>query len=268
MELLPTYREMSWRGHFDGPWSAEAERRYAEGGYDALAMSTGGGWDPVDLAFLRGLAGLRSFSVNGRIKNDIDAFAIESLENLVLGTGCRKRVPDMVQPNVHRLYLTDRPGIAVAEKWPAVQWLSVGGWRGTDLSVLENAADIRFAEFGGRRQSGTLDGIEGCSAIETLVTVNYSVKDTAPLRGLRSLTELRLLAVRPTPVHGRIDIADLQASPLVKLWIADVPVIHSIEALAAIPTLRELRLGGCRLSSSDQRFLDRLSQRVKVDVLD
>lgn len=252
---MENYRVLQWNGSFDGPWSDNAENRYREGGFDGLILSPSKTWVPPDLEFLHRLHGLRFFSLRARVKKDVAAFEILTLEELALVTGSQMRIPDTKQPALRRLTLTDRPGVAVAAHWPALDSFRLGTWRGTNLRILEGAKKLVRLHVEGRRQAGTLDGLKECESLEELVTVNYSVQDTGPLRSLNSLVELKLMAAHPTAGHGRIDFTDIRRSRLRKLWISNAGNIQNVEALAGISSLRELRLVDCRLSSEDREFL-------------
>jgi hypothetical protein len=119
----------------------------------------------------------------------------------------------------------------------------------------------------GRRQRGALSGIEGCLSIEQLVVVDCPISGIAPLRGLNMLSELRLMAAPPSSSHENIDLADLADSRLGKLWISNASEIEHIEVLLEMPLLRDVRLIGSHLKDADQRVLDLLSERVRVDII-
>lgn len=264
---MADYRVLQWSGSFDGPWSEAAEKRYREGGFDGLILTPSSTWTPQDLEFLLRLPGLRLFSLQAKVKNDIAAFAVPSLEELALVTGSRLSISEVVQPRLRELVLTDRPGINVSMHWPALESFKLGTWRGTNLQLLDGATRLRRFHVEGRRQAGTLAGVESCESLEALQTVNYSIKDTAPLRGLRSLTELRMMAAHPTASHGIIDISDLSGSRLIKLWISNAASIRQLPVLADLPSLREVRLIDCRLTAADRQFLDILAARARVQVI-
>jgi len=264
---MADYRVLQWSGPFDGPWSDAAEKRYREGEFDGLILSPSSTWTPSDLDFLLRLPGLRLFSLQAKVKNDLAAFAVPSLEELALVTGSRLGVRDVVQPRLRDLVLTDRPGIKVSLHWPRLESFKLGMWRGTDLQMLDGATRLRRFHVEGRRQAGSLTGVESCDSLESLQTVGYSIKDTAPLRGLKSLSELRMMAAHPTGPHGIIDISDLSRSRLTRLWISNAASIRQLQMLADFPSLREVRLIDCRLLAADWQFLDILSARVKVQVI-
>jgi len=252
----------------DGPWSDEAERRYREGGFDGVSIMTGRKWAPSNLEFLFRLGGIRFFSVRSRIKNDLAAFKVPTLEELTLATGSRLPVPEEIQPVLRKLVLTDRPGLGVADHWPALESLRLGTWRGDNLHTLDEARNIVNLYVEGRRQSGVLDGLQSCQRIEYLVSVNYSIRDTAPLRDLKVLSEVRLMAAPPAEPHGRVDFSDLLSSHLKKLWISNASRIWHAEALLEMPMLREIRLVGCRLAPTDHRVLQSLPTRVLVQIVE
>jgi hypothetical protein len=258
---------LQWNSSFDGPWSREAVRRYREGGFDGLSLAAGGGWTPVDLDFVTELPGLRMLDVQAKVRNDLAPFHVTTLEDLTLVTGSRLAVPDMVQPALRRLCLTERPGLEIAARWPELDWFRLGTWRGTDLRMLDGAAWLSTVSIEGRRQAGSLEGVETCGALENLTVINYSVRDTELLRALDNLVEVKLLAARPTGPHGRIDVADLPGDRLAKLWIANATELSNIETLAGLPALRELRLIECGLTGSDQRVLAALPRRVQVRIV-
>jgi hypothetical protein len=261
---MESYHVLQWSASFDGPWSEIAENRYREGEFDGLSLSQSATWMPSNLEFLHRLDGLRFFSLRARVKNDIAAFTVPSLERLSLVTGSRLRVPDEVQPLLLKLVMTDRPGADIATRWPALESFRLGAFRGTDLRLLSDALKLKHLRIEGPRHSGAVDGIENCQSLENLIIVNYSIRNTAPLRGLKSLTELRMLAARPAAPHEVIDISDLGTS-LATLWIANAANIRKIRLLADMPTLREVRLVDCDLTLADRQVLDNLSKvRVRI----
>jgi hypothetical protein len=262
------YRVMHWHSAMDGPWSPEAERRFREGGFDGLMLVPDAQWHPPSLAFLHDLPGLRMLNYTGKVTDDLDAFRVDTLEDLTLVTGARRKLPDVTQPHLRRLCLTDRPGLEVAARWPALAALRLGTWRGTDLELLAGAKDLSKVHIEGRRQAGSLAGIDSCPAVETLIMINYSVRDTTSLRGLRRLTEARLMATRPTPPHHLVDLSDLAGPSLATLWISNAGEIRGVEALAGPAGLRQVRLLECRLRAEARQILAELPRRVTVEVLD
>jgi hypothetical protein len=263
-----SYHVMRWHSAMDGPWSAEASRRFQQQEFDGLVIVPSAEWKPRDLAFLADLDGLRSFSFTGRLRNDVDAFQVATLEDLTLVTGSKVTVPDDAQ-QVHltRLCLTDRPGLAVDQHWPRLEWLRVGTWKATDLRFLEGASNLRHVHLEGRRQQGELEGVQGCTKIESLTMINYSIMDTAPLRGLDALAEVKLMAAKPTASHGRLDLADIASPSLSKLWISNASELRNLESLRDRPVLREVRLIGCPLSDADSQALSSLPRRVNVQLV-
>jgi hypothetical protein len=258
---------LQWNSAFDGPWSAESVRKYREGGFDGLVLSPSADWAPSDLDFLAELTGLRLFSLRSKLRRDLAAFHIDTLEDLTLVTGSRLPVPNAVQPELRRLCVTDRPGLEIDPRWPMLEWFRLGTWRGTDCQILSGAERLATVHIEGRRQSGTLEGIEECQSLENLTTINYSIGDTAPLRALNNLVEVKLLAAHPTPSHGRVDVSDVAGGSLSKLWIANAPALSGIESLSENPMLREVRLIDCGLAESDQRVLDALPKWVEVRIV-
>jgi hypothetical protein len=93
----------------------------------------------------------------------------------------------------------------------------LGSWRGTSLQMLSGARALTNVRIEARRQRGDLTGIEDCRSVEDFMTVNYAIRDSAPLRGLKNLKDLRLLASHPTPAHENIDISDIRAPGLRRL---------------------------------------------------
>jgi hypothetical protein len=123
---------------------------------------------------------------------------------------------------------------------------------------LGDANELSTLHLEGKRQSGGLAGLEACSFLREIKSVNYAISDTAPLRGLQNLMSVDMLAARPTGPHGRIDLADLSGSELRRLWISNAPKIFHVEALLEIPTIREIRLIDCRLDDQQRRVLESL----------
>jgi len=261
------YRIMQWHSAMDGPWSPEATRSFQQGGFDGLVVIPNADWTPQDLSFLADLEGLRSFSFTGKLRNDLAAFAVPTLEDLTLVTGSKLAVPEVAQARLSRLCLTDRPGITLYQHWPNLEWLRVGVWKATNLSMLEKAARLKHLHLEGRRQQGALDGIEDCVAIESLTIINYSVRDTAPLLGLNMLTEVKLLAAKPTAPHNPLDLAKITSQRLAKLWISNASEVLNLGALASHTALRELRLIGCQLSEADMRTLSSFPRQINVELV-
>ena len=155
---MADYRVLQWSGSFDGPWSEAAEKQYREAGFDGLILSPSSTWTPPDLEFLLRLPGLRLFSLQAEVKNDLAVFAVPSLEELALVTGSRLGIRDAVQPRLRDLVLTDRPGIKVSLHWPRLESFKLGMWRGTDLQMLDGATRLRRFHVEGRRSSGQSHG--------------------------------------------------------------------------------------------------------------
>lgn len=261
------YKVLQWSGGFDGPWEAGAADRYRKGEFDGLSLSSGAEWAPADLEFLRELPGLRYLDVNAKVPNDLAAFHLDGLEDLTLVTGSRRAVPDVLQPSLRRLCLTDRPGIAVAERWPALERLRLGGWRGSDLEFLRGSERLSSVHLEGRRQHGRLDGIETCRSLVEFTSINYSIEDSAPLRQLQGMREVKLMAAPPTQPHRRISGADLAAASLEKIWISNADRLNDIDVLSALPRLRNLRLVRCHVTAEDTRALAAFPT-TKVEVID
>src|SRR5262245_45473018 len=120
----------------------------------------------------------------------------------------------------------------VKPRWPKLSALRVGEWRASDLQMLNTAAELTHVYLEGRRQRGALDGIEACTSLESLIIVNYSVSSTGQLRDLDSLSELKLLAAKPTPAHEAIDLSALTSPRLAKLWISNASRLLNLDSLA------------------------------------
>lgn len=262
-----SYHIMRWHSAMDGPWSADAARQFREQGFDGLVVVPSAAWAPEELSFLAELDGLRSFSFTGRLRNDVDAFQVETLEDLTLVTGSKRTVPDVTQKHLRRLCLTDRPGLSVQSHWPQLEWLRVGTWKAADVQFLHGAKELRHVHLEGRRQTGDLEGIQGSAEVEALTTINYSVQGIAPLRGLDALVEVKLLAAKPTAPHGPFDLSDISSPRLSKLWISNASELRNLDSLAAHPVLREVRLIGCPLSDADARALDSFPKRINVQLV-
>ncbi|MFF4573524.1 hypothetical protein [Streptomyces sp. NPDC001410] len=262
------FKVMRWHGGFDGPWGEAAVERYRRGGFDGLSLVPGADWAPRSLEFVRDLPGLRYLSLTARVSDDLEAFRIEGLEDLTLVTGSRRRVPETVQPRLRALCLTDRPGVDVASRFPRLERLRVGTWRGTDLEMICGAEHLTSVYLEGRRQTGTLAGAESCPAVEEFVSINYSVADSLPLRSLNGLREVKLLAASPTAPHGIIRFSDIASPNLVKVWISNPTVLEGFDILKELPRLREVRLVECRLSDAELQALNSLSGKVDVRIVD
>lgn len=138
---------MRWDGGFDGPWGPAAFERYRSGGYDGLSVTPSSEWTPRNVSFVRDLQGLRYFSLNARVSDDLDAFLVESLEDLTLVTGSRRQIPEAFQPHLTALCLTDRSGIEAASRFPHLERLRVGAWRGSNLGMIREAEHLASVLF-------------------------------------------------------------------------------------------------------------------------
>ncbi|TVT26841.1 hypothetical protein FNH05_31115 [Amycolatopsis rhizosphaerae] len=152
-------------------------------------------------------------------------------------------------------------------RFPRLERIRVGGWRGVDLAMIRDAASLSSVYLEGRRQKGTLAGIERCSAIERLVSIDYAVSDSSPLRPLGRLREVKLLAMPPTEPHEVVRFSDLAAPVMERIWIANALRIEDFAVLKELPRLREIRLINCPLRENDLRELRALPSRVKIDVV-
>ncbi|MFC9689121.1 hypothetical protein ACFTSF_11315 [Kribbella sp. NPDC056951] len=261
------YKILQWDGAFDGQWSDGAVEKYRREGFDGVSLTAGAGEKLRDLGFLQDLPGLRYLDVLAKVKDDLDAFRIGTLEALTLATGSRGKVPQVIQEQLRALCLTDRPGIAVRDKWPILERLRLGAWRGSDLELLRGAEHLSSVHLEGRRQEGTLAGIDGCVSLTEFTSINYSVEDSAPLRNLAELRTVKLMSAPPGPPHRRILLSDLAGGKLEKIWISNADELVDVGVLHSLPQLREVRLIHCRLREADQRALDSLSA-VNVKVID
>lgn len=261
------FKILHWNCSFDGPWSDDAERRYREGGFDGLSMTASSTESFANLELLSAMHGLRYLSVHASVRNDLAAFQVLTLEGLSLATGCKLRLPEVIQPSLRDLVITDRPGLEVDAHWPSLSSLRLGEWRGGNLQFLGNSRNLSRLYIEGRKQSGDLSGVENCSSLAELISINCPICDTAPLRDLKLLSEVRLMAAPPAGPHGRIDIADLSDAYLERMWVSNAPELQNIEALLECPRLRELRLVKCQLSDSDRRLLGSLPARAKVTII-
>jgi len=261
------FKILHWADYFDGPWSPGGLNKYQSGHFDGLSLLTSVNSPPADLLFLADLVGLRSFYLRARVSNDLDAFRVVTLEDLTLVTGSRRVVPKVVQPSMRNLCLTDRPGIS-AVRWPALESLRIGMWRGRDLEFVRGAEQLRTVRLEGRRQHGSLTGIEECVALEEFVSIDYSIETTKPLAGLTRLRQVSLMAAPPASPHGEISFADLAGANLQKIWVSNAVALRDVGALDSLPHLRELRLVECRLTDRDMKTLGRLRDGVDVKVID
>ncbi len=256
------YRILRWYADMDGPWSAVAWQRYRDQGCDGLVLVPGPEWSPPDLAFIRDLPDLRYFSLERRFDPDTEAFLVDTLEELSLVTGSRRPVPEIVQPNMVRLCLTDRPGIDLATRWPGLEEFRLGGWRGSDLRMLEGAGRLRLLHVEGRNHRSSLDGVENCD-LEVVEVLSTSFADLRPLSGMSSLRELKLMGSVKNG-HGVLDLSALASSSLEKVWISNAAEVAGLAHIAESSTLRDVRLIKCGVMESEVRQL--FPRRVRVDV--
>ncbi|MDP9794279.1 hypothetical protein J2S43_002791 [Catenuloplanes nepalensis] len=259
------FRILRWYGDMDGPWSVAAPERFRRGGYDGLVLVPGRSWTPDDLTLLHGLPGLRMFALEQRLRRDTEAFTIDTLEELSLVTGARAPVPEVVQPHLTRLTLTDRDGIDVAIRWPRLRDLQLGQWRAPDCQRLAGAKSLTGIRLDGRGQQATLHGIEDCADLETLETQRVSVNGIDPLTGLSRLREVRLMTSKDRP-HGGLDLAALASSRIERVWISHAVRLTSLATLGAIPSLSEVRLIGCSFDERDLAELRSLAPRAEVSI--
>lgn len=262
------FKILQWSGDFDGAWADGGLERYRREGFDGLDLTPGGAWAPANLGFLEELEGLRFLEVRGKVADDLAAFRHVELEELTLATGSRRRVPEVVRPRLKALCVTDRPGVEVAQRWPNLERIRIGGWRGADLGQVAGAQRLNRVYLEAKRQRGTLRGLETCTALTELISINYAVEDTAPLSGLHNLREVRLMAASPTPSHSRVSFADLAGPELTKIWISNARNLLDFDALRSLPRLRELRLIGCALRGSDAELLKSLPASRDVRIID
>lgn len=259
-------RVMEWSEDFDGPWSSLAERRYVQGGFSGLSLTLAARGRLESLEFLRRFPGLRGFSINARVKDDTEAFRIETMEELALFTGSRLTVPDVVQPELSSLWTLNRPGLAVAQHWPSLERLRVGLWKDADLRLVANGSHLTSVYLEGGGQAGTLEGVESCHRLEKLTIIDCGIRDTAPLRSLDNLVEVKLMAARPAVPHARINLADICNGRLERLRIVRAAKVEGLELLAGCRRVKEVTLVDCDLSASDQAVLAALpiARRVAV----
>lgn len=255
---------LQWDGAFDGAWSGDAAAKYRREGFDGLSLTAGAREKLRDLGFLQDLPGLRYLDVLAKVTDDLDAFRIGTLEELTLATGSRRKVPEVIQERLRALCLTDRPGIAVRDKWPILERFRLGAWRGSDLELLRGAEYLSSVHLEGRRQEGTLAGIDGCVSLTEFTSINYAVEDSAPLRHLGGLRTVKLMAAPPGPPHRRILFSDLAGDKLEKIWISNADELIDVGVLRSLPRLREVRLIHCRIGKADLRTLDSLAANVQV----
>jgi hypothetical protein len=253
---------MSWQFR-DEVWSKRAVEEFHRSGYDGLSMLPGSAWWPDSLAFLLELEGLRWFNFSGRLNDDLDVFRVPSLEGLLLKTGSRRKVPKVVQSRLGRLYLADRPGLEVSERWPSLEDLRIGRWKTADLSILKGADAIKLLELEGSRRPGALDGIESCKEIESLVVTDVGMWSLEPLRGLDNLKEVRLMT-RDGCRHETLDLTDITSPNLTRLWLSNANGLIGVDSLAEHSMLQDIRFLGCELSKSDLAALADLPSHVKV----
>ncbi|MFE4703572.1 hypothetical protein ACFRIC_41625 [Streptomyces sp. NPDC056738] len=262
-----TFKIMRWNADFDGPWGAPAAVQYRSGGFDGLSLTSTPEWKPESIGFISELLGLRYLNLRVKISQDLDVFQINTLEDLSLLTGSRRKIPNVVLPQLRSLCLTDRPGIEMANQFPQLEHFQIGTWKGSDLEMVRGGGCLKSLYLEGRRQAGTLAGIETCPAVEEIMSVNYSIADSSPLRPLDRLREVKLLAASPAAPHGIIRFSDIASSDLAKVWISNAPVLQDVDALRELPRLREVRLIECRLGRDDLQELKTLPGRVDVRII-
>jgi hypothetical protein len=258
------YRVLHWYGDMDGKWSDVAIQRYVNQGADGLVVVPGGEWVPDDLSFVRDLPNLRYLCVEHRLRRDVDAFYVDTLEELSLVTGSRLPVPEMIQSNLTRLTLTSREGIS-ASRWPNLKVLRLGGWRGSDFRMLDGASELTHLHLEGRNQSTSLEGIEGCKKLEQVEALRMSFEDIRPLSGVASIRELQLMAA-PNNRHGVIDFSVVASSSLEKAWISNASAIANVRHLAGMNSVREIRLIDCDISEEEKIHFGQLPSYVRVDI--
>lgn len=95
--------------------------------------------------------------------------------------------------------------------------LRVGRWRGSDLRMVRGAKRLSVVRVAGRRQAGSLMGVESCRSVTDFMSVDY---------------------------------------------------LRDLEALAAMPRPRELRIIECPISARDNEILHALPDRIRVERVD
>lgn len=259
-------KELSWNTDFDGPWDEEASRRYRDGGYEGLSL-TSRGQAIDDLGFLHDLEGLRSLRVSAPVAKDSAVFEIETLESLVLQTRGRSRIPDVSNPRLTDLVLIDRPGLVAGERWPNLRSLRIGRWKGTNLAVVDGCGSLEELYLEGMRQTVDLAGVEGCSRLARLILLDVAVTSTEPLSGLHELTEVRLLAGRAKQPHVEIDFAHLASDRVEKIWVINAGKVSGASALTSANRLSSVRLIDSVVSESQAEALESLPRPAEVDVV-
>jgi hypothetical protein len=251
---MPDFSLMHWYVAMAGPWTEAAAKEFREGGYDGLVLLPDENWQPPDLRFLHELPGLRSFDLTWPVADDLAAFELPLLEALTLATHSDRPVPPVEQLRLRSALLSDRPGICAGQLWPNLTALRIIDWLGTDLRMLAGARNVTQLHLRGNGQGGSLDGVEDCTHLERLVTINYSLAGSAPLRGLSGLREVRLLAAAPAEPHRVIDLADVVGPSLTTLWISNAARLENLDALID-SAVAELHLIDCDLSPAEQQML-------------
>ena len=131
------------------------------------------------------------------------------------------------------------------------------GLQETDMSHFSSLTKLRrlFIE---RFSCGTLDGVEGCKALEYL---RIQSGDTNPLYDLSALSKLSSLKNLTLVKNEVMDISPLEKLPLESLALSEMPLLD-FSPLGGMKSLKELNISNCMLD--DLSVLEGLEQLEKL----
>lgn len=177
------------KGPLDGPWDLAALRqRFVEGGFDGLNLWFMSPAAFKNLDFLADYNDLQYLEVTGKLNNDVAAFRLPALKELVLLTKSTRPIPGFASPDLVRLGFDDRPGKELVAGLRSLRELLVWRWRGTDLRFLGSPPPpVQLLRIDGMRQIVTLHGLEECWTLTELEVRESRVESLAPLRGLENI---------------------------------------------------------------------------------
>lgn len=261
------YRVLS-KGPLDGPWDlATLRENFVRGGFNGLNLRFSSPPPLKDLDFLTDYEGLEYLEVTGNISNDLAAFRLPNLRELLLLTKSSRKIPGFTSPNLVRLGFDDRPGRDLVSNLSSLQELMVWRWRGTDIRFLGSPPPpIKKLRIDGMRQLISLHGIEECLRLTDLEVRESRVEGLGPMSSLVNLERIRIFPAYRAKGDTCLDLAELlPLKKLKQLNLIYVGAIRSLWPLLQMPSLRDLRLGDVEISDGDLSPLYELPSYVEFN---
>jgi hypothetical protein len=254
----------------DRLWTDSDTEAYASNGCDGVKYRAR---RPVamkaSLDFLGDLDGLRAVDLEGRFPDDTPAFAVPTLETLMLHTKCAApldltRLQDLIELGVDH-----RPNLAAMRDLAAVTGLEVWDWEGGDLRFLGPKPALKSLRLEGAKDSvGSLVGIADCPALEELTVLDTRLEGIEPLRALHALRRIQITQRRPSEGVPWDLTALTGAGELAWLTLTFCGPVESVLPLLELPALRDVRLRGTTIVDGDIQPLIDLPPEVVVGPFD